>query len=63
MCKIENHYMIEEKCSAKCLQLKVRRMQVGKSAEIYTTRQCLTSTFSFFYKASFRENYSMVLKI
>ena len=36
---------------------------VGRSAQIYTVRQCVTSTFIFFYKASFIENYFMVLKI
>ena len=36
---------------------------LGRSAQIYTVRQCVTSTFFFFFKASFSENYFMVLKI
>ena len=36
---------------------------MGRSAQIYTVRQCVTSTFHIFYKASFSENYFMVLKI
>ena len=39
------------------------RLPQGRSAQIYTVRQCVTSTFFFFFKASFSENYFMVLKI
>ena len=35
----------------------------GRSAQIYTVRQCVTSTLIFFYQASFSYNYFTVLKI